>query len=414
MKSKIINMFVFIILFCVFCICNISYATETGVVYIESDKEIIEKDDEVEVSINLKDAKTAACNFSLYFDNSKFEFISETENVNVVENKILCVWYDINGGKTPKEGELAKFKFKAKEDGIATFVIEGEFYSETGQLIQTDFKEKQVQIKEKKGISEEQKEEKGRNFQSENAYLQVLRLDREGIVPTFNKDVYQYYLTIPSIINEIEVLAISENPNAKVEITGNTNLENEINTINITVMSENQSQKKVYSIQVTKTDDFEMANTNLEILAIENYLLNPPFDTNKTNYNIEISNTVKELKIFAVPENENAKVNIIGNDNLKVGNNLITVTVTSANGVTKKDYIIKVYKRDLEEENVFLEEQKAQIEEAKEIYKPEETSSEVDKNEEKKKDNYKLLIVCLSLIIFIIIIVVVFIKNRKK
>ena len=160
MKSKIINIFVFIILVCSFCICNISYATQTGLVYIECNKENLEKNDEIEVSINLKDAKTAAFNFSLYFDNTKFEFISEAENVSVQENRIIYVWYDINGGKTPKDGEIAKFRFKAKEEGIANFSIEGEFYSETGQLIQVDFKEKQVQIKEKNGISEEQKEEK--------------------------------------------------------------------------------------------------------------------------------------------------------------------------------------------------------------------------------------------------------------
>lgn len=403
-----------LILVCGFYICNISYATQTGLVYIECNKENLEKNDEIEVSINLKDAKTAAFNFSLYFDNTKFEFISEAENVSVQENRIIYVWYDINGGKTPKDEEIAKFRFKAKEEGIANFSIEGEFYSETGQLIQVDFKEKQVQIKEKNRISEEQKEEKGTNSQSENAYLQVLRLDREGIVPTFNKDVYQYYLTVPNDINEIEVLAISENPNAKVEVTGNTNLQRGINIINVNVTSENQNQKKVYSIQVTKTDDFEMANTNLEILAVENYLLNPPFDTNQTNYNIEISNAIEQLRILAVPENENAKVDIVGNDNLKVGNNLITVTVTSANGISKKNYLIEVYKRDLEEENVFIEQQKSEIEKAEDIYKPQETSSNVEKNEAKEGYNYKWLILGFSLMIFISIIVVVFIRYRKE
>lgn len=417
MKSRIVYIFALIILvFCCF-VCSISYATETGVVYIDSDKESLEIDDEVEVSINLKDSKTTTFNFSLYFDNTKFEFISEAENVNVEENRIIYVWYDINGGKTPKDKEIAKFRFKAKEEGIANFSIEGEFYSETGQLIQADFKEKQVEVIERKGISEEQKGEKGTNSQSDNAFLQVLRLDREGIVPTFNKDIYQYYLTVPSSINEIEVLAISENPNAKIEVTGNTNLENEINTINITVTSENQSQKKVYNIQVTRTDNFEMANTNLEILAIENYLLNPPFNTNQTNYNIEISNTIENVRILAVPENENAKVDIVGNDDLKVGNNLITVTVTSANGISKKSYLIRVYKRNSDEESVFIEEQKAQIEKAEELYKTEESSFNVNEdNYEKEVNKHKNRVIILGSIsvIFVIIIFGIFIKNRKK
>lgn len=416
MKSKIINIFVFIILVCSFCICNISYATETGLVYIESNKESLEKDDELEISINLKNAKTAAFNFSLYFDNTKFEFISEAENVNVVENKILCVWYDINGGKTPKKGELAKFKFKAKEEGIANFSIEGEFYSETGQLIQVDFKEKQVQIKEKNGISEEQKEEKGTNSQSENAYLQVLRLDKEGISPSFDKDIYEYYLTIPNNIEEIEVLAISENPNANIEITGNTNLKNGLNNIEIIVTSQNQSQKKVYNIEVTKTDNLELSNANLEILAIENYLLNPAFDTNETNYNIEVSNTLEKINIFAVGENEEAKVDIIGTDNLEIGSNLVTVTVTAPNGFTKKKYLIEVYKRNAEEENTFLEEQKLQIEKAKESYSLDKTNSNVNKDKEEINNgkNNKYMILCTSLIVFLIVIAIIFVNYRKK
>ncbi len=418
MKNKIINIFILIILVCSCYICNISYATETGTVYIQSDKEIIEKDDEIEISINLKDAKTAAFNFSLYFDDTKFECMSDFESMNIKENQILYVWYDENGGNLPKEGELAKFKFKAKEDGLATFVIQGEFYSETGQLIQIEFKEKQIQIGKEKSLLKQQAEEQGTNSQSKNAYLQVLRLDKEGISPSFDKDIYEYYLTIPNNIEEIEVLAISENPNATIEISGNTNLKNGLNKIEIIVTSPNQSQKKVYNIEVTKTDNLELSNANLEILAIENYLLNPAFDTNETNYNIEVSNTLEKINIFAVGENEEAKVEIIGTDNLKIGSNLVTVTVTAPNGFTKKKYLIEVYKRNAEEENTFLEEQKLQIEKAEEAYRLEETNANINKDNDKEEinneKNNKYIIFGTSVIVFLIVIAAIFINYRKK
>ena len=54
--------------------------------------------------------------------------------------------------------------------------------------------------------------------------------------------------------------------------------------------------------------------------------------------------SVKNLKILAFGENEKVKVEIIGNDELKEGENTITVKVTSEDGTTTKEYTIKVKK----------------------------------------------------------------------
>lgn len=330
LKNRIICLFILLLLGCSFF--SSSYASKTGTVYLEANKETLEKEDEIEISVNLKDAKTAAFNFSLYYDNTKFEYISNIENTNVTDNRIIFVWYDTSGGNGAKQGELVKFKFKAKENGIATFNLQGEFYSEKGQLIETNFEEKQVRIgKEESFLKMQSQEKQGTDSSSSNANLQSLRLNIEGITPNFEKGVYEYYLTVGNSVKEIEVLAVSENPNASVEISGNTNLKEGLNSINIVVTSEDKTIKNTYTIYVTKTANLELANTNLEILAIENTLLNPPFDITETNYKTEISNEVEAIKILSVPQNEKAVVKISGKDNLKQGNNLVTVEVTAPN-----------------------------------------------------------------------------------
>lgn len=416
MKNRIVIIFLLLLLFSSCCVLNSSYATKTGTVYIESSSEIIEKDEEVDITINLKDAKTAAFNFSLYFDETKFEVIYFPENTNVVGNEILFVWFDVTGGKNPMDGELVSFKFKSKQEGLATFVLDGEFYSEEGQLIQTEFKEKQVQIgKERSLLQQEAENEQGTNSQVENANLQVLRVDKEGIVPAFDKDIYEYYLTVDNSAKGIDVLAISENPNASINISGNADLKEGLNTINIEVTSEDKSQQKVYTIQVTKTSNLELANTNLEILAIENYLLNPPFDVNETNYKTEISNEIESINVLAVPENEQAKAEVVENADLKVGNNLVTVTVTAPNGFSKKRYLIEVHRRDEEEEKVFLEEQKSQIDKAEEAYKLEETSANYDKDEDsvKKDDNKNVVLGAIIIVIAFMIVSILYMKQTK-
>lgn len=163
-----------------------------------------------------------------------------------------------------------------------------------------------------------------------------------------------------------------------------------------------------------------MANANLEILAIENILLNPPFETHETNYKAEVSNTTQAINLLAIPENEKAVTQVIGMDGLVEGNNLITILVTAPNGFTKRKYQVEVYKRNLLEEQKYQEEQKLQQEKLEEAYKINELSTNVKQQEEKteteaQKRNQNLVI---GIVIFIAVIVVfvlfIVLKKRKK
>lgn len=405
---------IFMFIFCQFF--NTSYALTEGTVYLSTNKGMLEKGGEIEITLSIENAKVVAFSSSLYFDNSKLEYVSGPENVNIVENRIILVWYDLEGGSNPKEGELAKFKFTAKEDGFATFNIDGEFYSSKGQLIQTNFKEIQVQIVKEQTKLEKETEEQGTNSQSDNATLQVLRLNKEGITPNFDKEIHEYYITIPNSINDIEVIAISENPNATIEIIGNTNLKQGINLIIIKVISEDKTQNKIYTIQVTKTDDLELANTNLEILAIENTLLYPPFESNVTHYKVDISDEITNLNVLAVPENEKAIVKIAGDTGLNEGNNLITVTVTAQNRFSQKIYEVNVYKRNQEEEKKYKEEQEESKEKLEEIYQTEKINSQIEeeKNETDKKSKNQNQVIWSVGIILIIISLLIFIIYKKR
>lgn len=424
-KKKVIDLISYslaISLFIFSCVFHTaSYATNTGEVFLTSNQEKMEKGEEIEITVHIKDTKTAAFDFSLYYDESKLEYIGGPENTNVIDNRIIFVWYDTQGGKAAKEGELAKFKFKAKEDGLATFSLQGEFYSQIGQLIQTENREKQIQIgKEQTNLQKQAEEEYGTDTQKGNPVLQVLRLDKEGLTPSFEKNVHEYYLTIPSDIQDIEVLAISENPNSTIEITGNKDLKEGLNLITIRVISTDKTQNNVYTIRVTKTNNMELANTNLEILAIENVLLNPPFDINETNYKVEMANKAESINILVVPENEQAMVEISGKENLKEGNNLVSVIVTAPDGFTKKKYQVEVYKRNVEEEKKYLEELNSKKEMLEHAYEIADLSANGEakqgENETRKnKSNLNNLIVwSIAIVIGIVILVGIFLYSKRK
>jgi len=218
-----------------------------------------------------------------------------------------------NGGIKAKDGELDKIVFKANNTGLANFVIDGEFYSDKGQLIKTNFENLQLQIGREENISL-QTEEQGNNTQ-----------------------------------------------------------------------------------------------TNLETLAIENYLIYPPFENSITQYTTQISKDTERLNILAVPENEQGKVTISGNENLKDGNNIITVTSIAPNGITKRDYKINVYKRNVGEEEQYKKQQDELKQKLEEAYKIEKTSTE----QITKKNNKYLLIGGIILLVGLVICAIYIKKSRE-
>ena len=91
---------------------------------------------------------------------------------------------------------------------------------------------------------------------------------------------------------------IAENSNSTITITGNDNLKTGLNTINISVKSEDKTKETNYKIYVTKTSNIENANANLENLAVEHGSLIPEFNTNVTNYKVEVSNNIENVNVL--------------------------------------------------------------------------------------------------------------------
>ena len=164
---------------------------------------------------------------------------------------------------------------------------------------------------------------------------------------------------------------------------------------------------------MTKTADTELANANLEILAIENSLLTPPFDANETKYRIDVAEDIKDLNIFAVPENENARVQISGEKDLKEGNNIITILLTAENGFTTKKYIVEAYKRNKEEQKTYEEEQKDQTEKLDEAYQIEKIDG-TDSNIKKENSAKNIIVATIAGIALTSGIgIFIYFRNRK-
>ena len=419
MKIKNIIIIFIASIFVLILLSNTVLASE---ITITPSTEKVEKGEIFKFYINSNNLDIAALTMQIYFDSTKMEYIKENENTNLLENSILYTWVDENGGKQRKQTEqIVELKFKAKEAGTANISASGEFYNSNGEDIKIQYGEGNVQIEELSTTQEEQETQSNNNISSDNAYLEILRLDKEGITPSFNKEITEYYITVDSTVNNLQITAIPENIEANVEIKGNNNLVNGINKIQIIVTSKDESKKKIYNINVTKTSNIAASNTNLETLAIENVTLFPEFYENILNYKAEVSNETKSLNILAIPESISAQVVIEGNRDLKEGKNIVNVKVIAENKISEKNYIIEVYKRNSNEEVEALEEQEIKIEKANELIEEKEQNQEdtqqleheinIQNNDNDKNNNIIIIIIT---IVIILGSITAFIIYRKK
>ena len=419
-NSKFVKIIIFIaIIFSSFTMKNVLAENLEDKINIEivSSEDKIKKEEEFSIVINLENLSVSAYDIEMYFDNNLVEYISDVENTNFVNGKILSSWYDTSGGRNAKENcELIKYKFKSKEIGNSLITIKGKMYDSLGKEV--------ANIEESKIISvvEENQEiiPNTNNEDNTNSKLKEMRLNHEGITPEFNPEITEYYFTTENL-NELEVTANPQNKNSRVEITGNKDFKIGINEININVMAPNMRDKTNYKIYVTKTNNIELANANLENLAIENSILSPEFNENILEYKTEVSNMTDNLNILAIPQKINAKVEINGGKNLKYGNNEIIINVIAENGYTNKKYKIDVYKRNEQEQLKAEEEKKKELEELEQILQKNNNENvklsieEIEGNiENLEKEEIKSNLFLIAIITIVLAIGIFIAINRKN
>ena len=412
-RSFILVIFIFIILI------NISIVNATEQMQILSNKNEVEVGEEIEINIEIKNPEVQAFTLEIYWDKSVLEYVSGPENSNNLENRIIYTWINENNEKY-ETINIETFIFKAIQKEATNITVTGEFYNINGDEIKIDDSNLEIKVGKKEKELEELPPQ-NENVPAGNSNLAILRLSEEGISPEFNKDIKEYYFTTNSSLANLEITAIPENSEANVTITGNNNLKMGENVIEIKVESQDKTNTSIYKIYVTKTNNLELANANLETLAVKQGILEPEFESNITKYRAEIANEIDRIDILAIPQKEKATVKILGNGEIKEGNNKIEIIVLAENSTTSKKYEINVYRRNAEEQQKYEEERQYQAERLSTILEEEEekqnqtneqNGDKIANNQEEQKRNNKFFIILPAVII--IILIGVYIYNKTK
>lgn len=406
-----------IIIFLLTILLNtISFAQ--GEIRVIVNKENIKKDDEISLKVEINETNVAVFTLEIYFDEEKLEYVRGPEKSNYSNHRILYMWLS-DSGKNEQSIETEEFIFKGVQDGLANIVVLGEFYDENGQSVNVDSGNTLLKIGEQeqeaniKQVDEIEKEN-NQNVEQNNTSLNALRLDHEGISPDFNKNIKEYYFIADTTIDTLNVTAIPENKNATVTVTGNKNLRIGKNTIEIHILSEDKTKEEIYKIYVTKTQNIELANANLENLAIRQGYLNPSFEPNITKYNMEIENEIKNIDILAIAQNEKAQVTIEGNNEMEIGDNIVKINVLAEDKITDKRYEIIVHRRDEQEQKQYEEEKQVQVERLTAILEESKRGEITNSQIEKQKSNVIGIIIVVILGSIIVTFTIYILKKKKK
>lgn len=196
---------------------------------------------------------------------------------------------------------------------------------------------------------------------SDNSNLSSIQIAEGVISPEFSKTVKEYTVNVPYEVTKLSIAATPEHSKGTATINGNDELKVGENLIEIIVTAEDSSTDK-YTIKAIRAKQ-ELSLQTLSIYYVnENgekveLKLDPQFSFDVYSYSVNdiLAHTIQSLSVEAKANAENAKVEIVGNDELKSGTNEITikVSVTDEAGLEEqKTYTIKVQK---EEEPVVVE-----------------------------------------------------------
>lgn len=179
---------------------------------------------------------------------------------------------------------------------------------------------------------------------STNKALKSLDIEEGTLNPEFDKETTNYKLTVGKDVKSLKINAVAEDEKATVSISGNEKLESGENTVKVSVTAEDGTIR-TYTISVTKQEKEKLKLSKLQITGVT---LNETFSPDKYQYtvNLDENSNLTKLDIKVTANDEEANIEILGNDKLVAGENVITIMVKSKDGSENVTYQIVVNKAE--------------------------------------------------------------------
>lgn len=219
------------------------------------------------------------------------------------------------------------------------------------------------------------------------SYLYPIMDDFVEYDKEFSPDVYEYNVNTTS--NDVIFYEYCSANNFCYDGSGNNSLKKGKNTFVFNTKSEDGKQSKKYIVninKVTNANNTKITYPKLNSLIVKDYDFVEEFNQDIKLYHIEIPYELNKLDIDY--ETDADDITITGNEDLKIGTNVINIRITNTIDDRKysKEYKILAFKDNIKKEEVKKE----------------------------KKTNYKYIILGSVILILIVVIISLLIHKKRK
>lgn len=178
----------------------------------------------------------------------------------------------------------------------------------------------------------------------------------------FKSNVTEYKVDVPNKVEKINIYATATNSNAAISGVGEKTLKEGENEFSIKVTSADKKTTKTYKMIITRKEeddeqeeilDTETSITGIKDIKIEGLDLNPEFSQQVYEYKVNVPEMKEKLNIQVETE-QGIEVEIVGNENLKVGENIITILVrdTKTDATTIYQINANIQEQEQEEKDI--------------------------------------------------------------
>ncbi len=256
------------------------------------------------------------------------------------------------------------------------------------------------------------------------------KLSNLGFTPNdfkgFTPSKTSYSATVPNSVSSVNIYANKgKGQNGQIlngqtiTGTGKKDLQEGVNQFSIVVTAEDGTTKNTYNLSITReaakeeedkteenedttnteeeTEAEEEIKVGLEKLTIDGITLSPSFKKDVYEYTAKLIGDKTKLDISTTAIDEGQIIEVIGNEDLKEGENVITITVQSDDEKETVTYQITVNKSLVDEEAIARE------------------KAEAERQEKEKQQRIIIIaVIVVAIVIVGIILLVRYIKYRKS
>ena len=168
--------------------------------------------------------------------------------------------------------------------------------------------------------------------------IERVTANKKYLFTSVTNEEYQYELTVPNEVANLDVSVIPSSTEATVEITSlsknrSYGLMVGDNFFNAKVISANKEKSQNYILKVTRE---KSSNTGLSSLTVDSYSLTPAYSDNVNNYQVTVPYEIETVTVNATRQEETETIKGLGNKNLTIGTNEVELEIKAEDGTIRK------------------------------------------------------------------------------